>query len=121
MIPIWYCNSQVESGLCVARARLCCGCVVIAGLCCSIFLVLFSVCFAGIYREGLRLWPSVCCRKFAFWIEMGKLVPDFMLWMRLRRLDRMGGARNSGFSLNLDHIRTKINKRIKTKKKNKVL
>jgi len=50
MVPIWYCNSQVESGLCVARARLCCGCVVIAGLCCSIFGPVLRCCcvlFAG--------------------------------------------------------------------------
>ena len=55
--------------------------------------VLFLSVFAGIYRE--RLWPRVCCRKSAFWIEMGKLVPGFMLWMRLRRLE----ARDSLCSL----------------------
>jgi len=36
--------------------------------------------------------------------------------------DWMGGARDSGFSLNLDHFWTKINeKKTKSKKKNKVL
>jgi len=46
------------------------------------FSVLFLSVFAGIYRE--RLWPRVCCRKSAFWIEMGKLVPGFILHMRVR-------------------------------------
>ena len=98
----WYCAETVVA----------CGSGCFADLCCANFRP-FSVCFAGIYREGLGLWPSVCCRKSAFWIEMGKLVPELMLWMRLRRLDRMGGARNNGFSLNLDHFWTKINKKDK--------
>jgi len=50
-------------------------------VCLAAKILPLSGCFAGIYRE--RLWPRVCCRKSAFWIEMGKLVPGFMLQMRL--------------------------------------